>query len=235
MKKRRGIYSELGDYHKNIDKKWAYYPIFLSKMKFLDEFFKDIPKKFNILDAGCGEGFLVEKFRSLGYKNFSGIDKNYSSKYVRKGEISRLPYNNKSFDVVLCLDSLQYLSFKNQEKAINEFRRVLKEKGTLIVTIPNLKHFAARLYRLIKGKWKPTDSKTFPIGDRAAGEYVNMLRENGFKIMERRGWFPTYFIICSLLIKKFPDKLVWLYNLINTFTIPGLSYINLIVCEDDGV
>jgi len=235
MKKRRGIYSELGDYHKNIDKKWAYYPIFLSKMKFLDEFFKDIPKKFNILDAGCGEGFLVEKFRSLGYKNFSGIDKNYSSKYVRKGEISRLPYNNKSFDVVLCLDSLQYLSFKNQEKAINEFRRVLKEKGTLIVTIPNLKHFAARLYRLIKGKWKPTDSKTFPIGDRAAGEYVNMLRENGFKIMERRGWFPTYFIICSLLIKKFPDKLVWLYNLINTFAIPGLSYINLIVCEDDGI
>ena len=73
MERRRGIYSELGDYHKNIDKKWAYYPIFLSKMKFLDNFFKKIHKNHKILDAGCGEGFLVEKFRKKGYKNFSGI------------------------------------------------------------------------------------------------------------------------------------------------------------------
>ena len=228
---RKGIYSELGDYHKKINKKWAYYPVFLSKIKFLDEFFKDIPKEYRILDAGCGEGYLIEKFRKQGYKNFLGIDKNYSSKYVRKGDISKLPYKNKSFDVVLCLDSLQYMSFKNQERAIAEFKRVLKKDGTLIITIPNLKHFAARLYRLVKGKWKPTDSKTFPIGDRAAEEYVKIIKGNGFNVIKRKGWFPTYFIICSLLIKKFPDKLIWLYNFINLFAIPSFSYINLLVCK----
>ena len=235
MERRRGIYSELGDYHKNIDKKWAYYPVFLSKMKFLDNFFKKIHKNHKILDAGCGEGFLVEKFRKKGYKNFSGIDKNYSSKHVKKGNISKMPYRDKNFDVVLCLDSLQYLSFKNQEKAVNEFRRVLKDDGTLIVTIPNLKHFAARIYRIIKGRWKPTDSKTLPIGDRASDEYVKIMGEKGFDILKIKGWFPTNFIISSLLIKKFPDKFLWLYNIINLFAIPSFSYINLLVCKKQKI
>ncbi len=231
MLRKEGIYSRLGDYHKDIDKKWAYYPIFLSKMNFIDKFFKEIPKNYKILDAGCGEGLLVEKFRKQGYKNFYGIDKNYSSRYVKKSDVSKLSYKNKSFDIALCLETLQYLSFKSQEKALNEIKRVLKEDGTVIITIPNQKHFAARIFHFITRKWKPTDSKTFPIGDRSADDYISLLKSKGFKIIKRRGWFPTNFIVSSLLIKKFPDKFLWLYKLINFFAIPDFSYINLLICK----
>lgn len=230
MVKKEGIYSEKGDYHKNINKKWAYYPIFLSKMKFIDKFFESIPKSSKIVDAGCGEGFLVEKFRKKGY-NIKGLDINYSSKYVQKGDISKIPFKNKSFDAVLCLEALQYLSTEKQKKAIFEMKRVLKDNGTLVITVPNLKHFAAYLYRLIKGKWKPTDSKTLPIGDKSANEYVKMFKEQRFKIIKRKGWLPTNFVICSLLISKFPDKLIWLYNILNKLAIPGLSYTNLLICK----
>ncbi len=228
---KQGIYSILGDYHKNIDKKWAYYPVFLSKISFIEKFFKNIPKRYKILDAGCGEGFLVEKLRKNGYSNFYGVDKYYHSKYVKKCDISKLPYKNKFFDVILCLETLQYLSFKNQEKAIKELKRILKDNGTFIITIPNLKHFAARIFRIITGKWKPTDSKTFPIGDKSAGDYISLLKNSGFDIVRRKGWFPTNFIISSLLIKKFPDKFLWLYKLINLFAIPDFSYINLLICK----
>ncbi len=231
MLRKEGIYSELGDYHKDIDKKWAYYPVFLSKMNFIDKFFLGIPKNYKILDAGCGEGFLVEKFRKQGYQNFYGIDKNYSSPYVRKHDISKLPYKDKSFNVVLCLETLQYLSFKNQEKAVNEIKRVLKDYGVAIITIPNQKHFAARIFHFIARKWRPTDSKTFPVGDRSAKDYISLIQNAEFKIIKRRGWFPTNFIISSLLIKKFPDKFLWLYKLINFFAIPDFSYINLLICK----
>ena len=43
-------------------------------------------KKCKILDVGCGEGVLVEKYRKEGYSIF-GIDIDYSSEHVMKNDI----------------------------------------------------------------------------------------------------------------------------------------------------
>ena len=64
---RAGEYSVKGDYHKNVDKNWRYYPVYFFKMEYIDYFLKSIPKTAKILDLGCGEGFLVEKYRTAGY------------------------------------------------------------------------------------------------------------------------------------------------------------------------
>ena len=227
--KRYGIYGVKGDYHKNLDSKWPYYALYLEKLEFVDNFLFKIKRNARILDIGSGEGNLVEKYYNQGYK-IEGIDLNYSSKFVKRGNILDLPYKKDSFDVVLCLDTLQYLNFEQQEKALQEIKRILKIGGYIIFAIPNATHFAARVYYLIFGKLPKTDKKTIPIGDRSMKEYLNII-ERKFKIVERKGVLPTNFIISSLLITKFPSRFIWLLKIIDFFPIKDWCFLQLMLCK----
>ena len=71
-------YAKKGNYHKNLDPNWSYTPTYLKKIDFTSKFLSKLPKKTRILDAGCGEGVLVEEFRLKGYL-IEGIDLNYES------------------------------------------------------------------------------------------------------------------------------------------------------------
>jgi SAM-dependent methyltransferase len=46
-----------------------------------------------------------------------------------------LPFDDGFFDVVICLETLEHLM--NPYFAVTEIRRVLKEKGRLICSVPN--------------------------------------------------------------------------------------------------
>jgi SAM-dependent methyltransferase len=226
---RKGIYKERGDYHKNIDPKWSYYPLYLEKLKFVDTLLSGMLKKSKILDIGSGEGALVEKYRKKGY-DIEGLDLNYSSKFVKKGDILKLPYPKNRFDLILCLDVLQYIEPSQQSKAIKEIKRVVKKNGLVLFILPNLAHFASRLYFLFFGELIRTDRKTFPRGDRPIKEYLDIIKKE-LKIIRREGIFPTNFILSSLLIKKFPDKLLWLFKIINFFAYPNWCFLNVVLCK----
>jgi len=137
-------YAERGEYHRHLDPNWSYYPTYLAKMKFIRDYLREIPKKSRVLDVGCGEGVLVEEFSNLGY-DIIGLDQNYSSEFVLRGDIRKMPFSGKNFDLILCLDVLEYLSYENQEIAISDIRRVLKNDGVVIFSVPNLAHFSSRL------------------------------------------------------------------------------------------
>lgn len=227
---RQGVYRRLGDYHSNLNKKWSYYPIYLEKVRLIDEQIQKIGKNKRIIDVGCGEGSLVKFYRDKGY-NIRGIDVNYSSTYVDNGDILKMSYRDKSFDIVLCLDVLQYLDFKDQLKAIGELKRIAKNNGILIFSIPNPDHFASRVYHLLTGKKMPTDNKTFPVGDRPVREYVDILKEK-FTIVMHKGIFPTNFLLSSYLITRFPDRFLWLFKIINKFAYREWCFMNFIVCSN---
>ena len=112
---RNGEYNIKGEYHREIDKNWRYYPIYVSKMQIIEKYFTKISKDDGILDIGSGEGVLVEKFRNGGY-NIVGIDLNYASKYVIQGNATILPFKNESFHYILCLDVIEHLNFEEQKK-----------------------------------------------------------------------------------------------------------------------
>lgn len=121
-------YAKKGDYHKNLDPDWQYIPTYLKKMYHIEKFLNKLPKESRILDAGCGEGVLVEKYLTKGY-SVQGIDPNYESKIVIKGNILDIPFEDKSFDVVLLLDVFEHLAFSDQPKVIKEIHRVLNGGG----------------------------------------------------------------------------------------------------------
>ena len=227
MQKLEGEYKEKGKYHQELDRNWKYLPVYLVKMKVIE----GILRKFShskILDAGCGEGILVEKYRSKGF-DITGFDFNYSSKYVKNGDIRAIPFKNQEFGVVLCLDVLEHINLSDQEKAIDELIRVTKNKGVIIFGLPNLAHFVSRISFLLTGHLLRTSAAERHIGDRPINEFINLLRLKKLIITQRIGLFPTFPLI-SLWTKYSPSSSIFLHRIYNKiFRFPGLCFENIIV------
>ncbi|MBN2061630.1 MAG: metalloregulator ArsR/SmtB family transcription factor [Deltaproteobacteria bacterium] len=96
------------------------------------------------VDMGCGTGELMEKLKSVA-RNVIGVDssskmleqarKRFSPGNVnfdlRLGELEHLPLKNGEADCAVISMVLHHLS--TPEKIISEIRRVLREKGILII------------------------------------------------------------------------------------------------------
>jgi ubiquinone/menaquinone biosynthesis C-methylase UbiE len=97
------------------------------------------------LDFGCYDGAFLESLKSKGIGRLIGLD--MSREVVAEAHrkfphleithISRtvpLPFEDNFFDSVTLLDVLEHVY--EQGDLLNEFRRVLKDDGVLIVTVP---------------------------------------------------------------------------------------------------
>jgi ubiquinone/menaquinone biosynthesis C-methylase UbiE len=57
---------------------------------------------------------------------------------VSEGSITHIPLSDCSVDKVLCLSVLQYVDDTQLKQAFVEFRRILKDDGTLVLHVKNL-------------------------------------------------------------------------------------------------
>lgn len=113
----------------------------------LENFSSNKPLK--ILDVGCGTGHYIEQML-LRQHNVFGNDVAYGmlikskDKYSRISQnhklslsnIEKLPFQNSSFDAVLCIGVIEYLP--DIHKALRELNRIVKEDGIIIISAPNL-------------------------------------------------------------------------------------------------
>ena len=109
-------------------------------------------------------------------------------------DMFRLPYADKSFDVVIVSNALHIVP--RPEKALAEIRRVLKDGGVLIA--PTFTHAE----NSISGKVKAFFMKLagFPLHSRwASEEYLRFLRQNGWTVRESavlKASFPLTYAEC---------------------------------------
>ena len=102
-----------------------------------------------ILDAGCGEGFVVDYLaqRNSAFK-LTGVDVSegalaYAREHYgehatfRKGSVYKLPFSDNSFDAVLCSEVLEHLD--EPLKAVGELKRVAR--STVLITVPREPYF----------------------------------------------------------------------------------------------
>jgi 2-polyprenyl-3-methyl-5-hydroxy-6-metoxy-1,4-benzoquinol methylase len=126
-----------------------FYSILLSEIKELEIE--------SILDAGCGEGFTMDKLEKNGIgKQIEGVEyskeaisygkKLFPNLVIKQASIYDLPYKDNSFDIVLCTEVLEHL--EEPIKALKEISRVSKKY--LILSVPNEPFF--RLSNFLRGK-----------------------------------------------------------------------------------
>lgn len=110
-----------------------------------------------VLDAGCGEGETLERLDGLLSGSITGIDLNpesveFAAKRIPSGEfqvadLTDLPFEDDSFDLVLCLEVLEHLPAP--APALAELSRVCR--GDIVLSVPSEPWF--RLGSLARGKY----------------------------------------------------------------------------------
>jgi len=99
-----------------------------------------------VLDAGCGKESAVPL--NNGLETRVGVDishlflmsnKNVNLKIV--ADLESLPFKNATFDVILSQYVMEHL--KNPEKVISEFRRVTKDRPTILILTTNALNYIA--------------------------------------------------------------------------------------------
>jgi SAM-dependent methyltransferase len=227
--KQFGEYADKGDYHIRLDPNWPYLPIYLAKMEYMRRTLDKISPNKKLVDLGCGEGILVREYREKGL-DIIGLDANYSSEYVQRGNLLATGFPDAAFDIVLCLDVIEHLPFTDQTTAIREFARLLPLGGTLLLSVPNLAHLASRLSFFVRGEFIRTSAPERHLGDRPGKEYARML-QTYFKIRQVKGIFPTYPLISFLTYYK-PAKSIPLHRLYNRLlAYPPFCFLNIFECE----
>ncbi len=124
-----------------------------------------------ILDVGCGSGTIVKRLLKKGKKTI-GIDigkkfvdfckSKYKSAVFCEADAQFLPFSNKCFDTIVCSEVIEHL--ENPEKALKEFNRVLRPRGKLILTTPNISFlwaFVEAIWTRIRRKMLETRHKSF--------------------------------------------------------------------------
>jgi SAM-dependent methyltransferase len=224
-------YVAIGDYHRNLDPNWSYAPTYLRKMAYVRSKIEALadPQK-AVLDAGCGEGVLVEEFRNKGW-NIVGLDLNYNSNFVERGDILSMPFEDEQFDCVLFLDVFEHLAFVDQPKALVEIGRVLKPEGRLIISVPNMAHLSGRFALMFRGVLRRTDTDINHPGERPAGEYKALLSAHGFSIVETIGITLTVPLVYRHVICRYPSRYRWLHDLLDWIAFPSIAMINVFVCR----
>ncbi len=95
-----------------------------------------------ILDAGCGVGMYVRKFRHFS-QHVAGVELD-ESRAAEGGQdlpgiacasVERLPFAGGTFDVVLSHEVLEHVG--DDRRAVIEALRVLRPGGRLVVFVPN--------------------------------------------------------------------------------------------------
>jgi SAM-dependent methyltransferase len=93
-----------------------------------------LSKKFikgKVLDIGAGSGALINKIPGA-----IGIDLVPKHPKVIKADIANLPFEDSTFDIIFATEVLEHLDNKTLQEGIGEIRRVLKNQGRIIVTVP---------------------------------------------------------------------------------------------------
>lgn len=145
----------------------------------------------NVLDVGCGTGEILNTIKTL-YPAVSlfGIDiskemlkqaeeKGLNNSRLFLGDAECLPFENEKFDLLICTDSFHH--YPNPQRALDEFYRVLR-KGGILLLADFWKPFPIRqLMNLFIPYSNEGDVKIY-----SKTEIINFLEQSCFKNIQYR-------------------------------------------------
>lgn len=212
-----------------------------------------INKKIALLDAGCGEKGIMDKYKgecklSVGIDlTMENLKRNKSLDYLLFGDLQSLPFKNSSYDIIITQWVLEHIS--NPKQVFKEFNRVLKPNGDLIIVTNSIYNpimlISALLPASIRDKMKkkvfPSEIKedTFPTYYKCNSKKSldDLLIEQGFSRIS----FQYSGDISIFLFSKFIFILIMLFEKItdlkrlNHFKMHFIAHYKKIVSNDKSL
>lgn len=161
-------------------------------------------KKYNILDAGSGEGasLTIVQARRFNKSQFVAVDlyqKSPSKQHLPipsnitfvKKDLFKYVGTNR-YDIIVCLDVLEHID--NYRKILSLFYEWLKRDGKLVVHVPS----AHQIRYFTKNDLLSNTNKEQRLGDYHVrvgfelGKIVKELQNTGFNIIYRRYTFSVF-------------------------------------------
>ncbi|NCN58635.1 methyltransferase type 11 [Candidatus Roizmanbacteria bacterium CG22_combo_CG10-13_8_21_14_all_38_20] len=188
--------SHYEDLYDNQDTLWWYKGMRLINTTLLNKYFSQ-KRGLKILDAGCGAGaalgYLSQYGETIGV-DISDEALKFARKRgkVKKADIANLPFKDNSFDLVFCYGVLYHVWVKDERKALDEFYRVLKKGGTLLLEEPAYDWFMGNEDMISFGKHRFT-----------ASELKILLKECSFKTL--RSTYINSILFPLGIVKRLPE------------------------------
>lgn len=158
------------------------------------------------LEVGSGGGILCEEIARMGFRT-TGVDPSRAAVSVasqhaqqsglsisyREGSGEKIPFPDRSFDVVFCCDVLEHVSDLGQ--VISEISRVLKPGGTFFYDTINRTPVSKLVAIKVWQDWKafafmPKDLHVWHMFIKPR-ELVAQMRKNGLENLETHGLAPA--------------------------------------------
>ena len=133
--------------------KFSHVPNFTDYMKVavqsLSSFFNNDLTNKKILDIPAGNGLVSSELKKLGAIMVSADINEEFSHYIQADMEKPLPFEDESFDSVICLEGIEHIL--HPESLFAELARVLRKEGLLIISTPNVQSFYSRYQLLCTG------------------------------------------------------------------------------------
>lgn len=153
-----------------------------------------------ILDAGCGTGLLLQKMQKLGQTY--GVDISPEAirfchkrklKNIQQGSILKLKFPKEYFDVITSVDVLYHQQVRDDTKAVDEFYRVLKPGGVVVIKVPALDWLKGHHDVVVHTRHRYTTK-----------EIDQLLKKSGFIV--RKVTYAYLLLFPLLMLKRLTDK-----------------------------
>jgi ubiquinone/menaquinone biosynthesis C-methylase UbiE len=160
-----------------------------------------------MLEGGCGMGNYVSYYSALGF-NVIGLD--FAQKALQTlrsrqphlklcgGDVSRLPFADKTFDLYYSGGVVEHFE-RGAEESLNEARRVLKDSGFLLISVPYHSPLRRALKPLYRSEWRNVAKSQVDLPSGSNGnvffqyayrpsEFKKLLLDAGLKVVDKRGY-----------------------------------------------
>ena len=163
-----------------------------SRLGYLSSFITPVD---SILDIGCDKGMVFETIKKpeeVGLIAGVDITKNRSKKYSHvTGDAVKLPVKSSSFSLVTAFSVIEHVHENERGLFYKEAKRVMKEKGELLIQQPNRyalveSHTFLPFYGFLPKRWHQlmyTEKEVYYVSVPSLKEVLRSLEQNGFKVI----------------------------------------------------
>ncbi len=175
---------------------------------------------------------MLSEFCNLGYKCYGLERENFSGQYdtriemIKKNSTIDTGLINKQIDIVILWHVLEHLLEPNQ--VLREIYRILSDNGVLIISVPNIRSYQARIFR---SHWFHLDLPRH-VYHYSMKSILYLLKDSNFKIIQKHSFsfeHSVFGFIQSTFNKFFPSSKNRYYSLLKEHSKSLSDYLKILI------